>query len=276
MPDIAKSCFSGTFSICALLLMLAGTNVFGEEHEPATELVEGRFFALPLELDLDSGATNGDATIFRIVPLYGKPSSDNWKLINLDMLTLADAPGGIPGRPGNPNPEPGSRTFGIGDVVHGSFFTAPTTGNLIWGIGPMLSIPTASDDTLGSGKWSAGPAFRLAYRKGLWNVGVFGGQTWSFAGDDDRKDVSQLIMRGAIRRQLPNDWYFVSAPIITANWKASDEKWLVPVGGGIGKVIRIRTYPWALSFQGYYNVIKPGAAPNWSVRFSVIMAIPAP
>jgi hypothetical protein len=138
----------------------------------------------------------------------------------------------------------------------------------------MLSIPTASDDTLGSGKWSAGPAFRFAYRKGPWNFGVFGGQTWSFAGDDDRSDVSQLIMRGAIRRQLSNDWYFVSAPIITANWKASEDKWLVPVGGGIGKVVKIRKNPWALSLQGYYNVIKPTGAPNWSLRFSVIMAIP--
>ena len=134
----------------------------------------------------------------------------------------------------------------------------------------MLSIPIASDSRLGSGKWSAGPAFRFVYRSGPWNLGMFGGQIWSFAGSSNRGDISQLIVRGAIRRDLPNDWYFVSAPIITANWKAVDQKWLVPLGGGIGKVIRIHSKPWALSLQGYYNVVKPDGAPNWSVRLAVI------
>jgi hypothetical protein len=81
-------------------------------------------------------------------------------------------------------------------------------------------------------------------------------------------------MRGAVRRQLPNNWYFVSAPIITANWKAVGQKWLVPLGGGFGKVFELHSDPWALSLQGYYNVIKPDGAPNWAVRLSMIAAIP--
>jgi len=231
------------------------------------------FFALPIELEFDSGALNGDASILRFMPLYSFPSFNKWKVVNLDLLTFADAPGGVPGQPGNPEPIPGDRVFGVSDLLHASFYTPSRSGSLIWGLGGLLMIPTASDSTLGSGKWSAGPAFRISYRTGSWNLGAFGGQSWSFAGDDYRKDVSQFIMRGTIRRQLPNNWYFVSAPVITANWKADGEKWLVPMGGGFGKVFDIGGDPWALSLQGYYNVIKPVGAPNWAVRISLIAAI---
>jgi hypothetical protein len=266
--------FCCAIMVFAMSMMLSSPELFAEESESASQSAADSFFAIPVELEVDSGAANGDATLLRISPLYGKPSTNNWKTIHLTMLTIADAPGGIPGQPGNPDPEPGDQVFGFGDLTHASFFTPPSSGKTIWGYGAMVSIPIASDSNLGSGKWAAGPAFRFVYRSGPWNLGMFGGQIWSFAGSSNRGDISQLIVRGAIRRELPNDWYFVSAPIITANWKAEGEKWLLPLGGGIGKVIRVHSKPWALSLQGYYNVVKPVGAPNWSVRLSVIAPLP--
>jgi hypothetical protein len=257
----------------AALILMYSAQPWGQEAADDALKEVPNFFALPIELEFDSGAQNGDASILRIMPLYSFPSFNKWKLVNLDLLTLADAPGGRPGWPGNPEPIPGNQVFGLTDLLHASFYTPSRSGKLIWGLGGLFTIPTASDSKLGSGKWSAGPAFRIGYRTGLWNLGAFGGQSWSFAGDDHRKDVSQFIVRGTIRRQMPNNWYFVSAPIVTANWKASSEKWLVPLGGGFGKVFNIDSYPWAVSLQGYYNVIKPVGAPNWAVRLSMTAAI---
>ena len=244
------------------LLCTAGIFVHAPNSIAQTET--GRFFALPVEIDTDSGAANGDATILRIAPLYGLGSLGNFKVVHLDLITIADAPGDVPGRPGNHDSEPGERVLGLSDLVHASFFTPKTSGKGSWGFGGMLSIPIASDDRLGSGKWSAGPSFRVTYKSGPWNLGAFGGQIWSFAGADERNDVSQLIVRGAVRRQLSNSWHFVSSPIITANWNAAGQKWLVPLGGGFGNVFKVKSKPWALSLQGYYNVIKPDGAPNWS------------
>jgi len=229
------------------------------------------FFALPVELDFDSGAANGDATILRIMPLYTFPVLDRWKLIHLDIITLADAPGGTPAFPGGSG---NGQTAGMSDLLHSSFFTPNSASNFIWGIGAMASLPTATDDSLGSGKWAAGPAFRVTYRTTHWNVGLLGGRRWSFAGSDNRPDVNQLLLRGAIRRQLPNDWFFVSAPLIVANWDSAGENWLVPVGGGIGRKFTLNKHPWAWSIQGYYNVIKQDTAPDWVVRFAIIAAIP--
>ena len=260
--------------ILAACLLLCDTGAAASESDSGSQSVPDRFFVLPLEMEADSGASNGDATILRVAPLFGRPSRDSWKIIQIDMLTLADAPGGVPGWPGNPEPAPGDRVFGIGDLLHGTFATPPSSGNMVWGFGAMLSVPIASDERLGSGKWSAGPAFRFAYRSELWNLGAFGGQIWSFAGSDARSRVSQLIVRGVVRRQLPKDWYFVSAPIVSANWRADGQKWLVPVGGGIGRVFKVKSDPWAWSVQGYYNVIKPDGAPNWLIRLQLVAAIP--
>ena len=229
------------------------------------------FFALPVELDMDSGAANGDATILRIMPLFTFPVFERWKLVNLTILTMADAPSGTPAFPGGSSSE---HTAGLSDLLHASFVTPASSGKFIWGVGAMLSLPTATDESLGSDKWSIGPAVRLTYRTERWNFGMIAGQRWSIAGSGNREDVSQLLVRGVIRRQLPNDWYFVSAPLIVANWGSPDQDWQVPVGGGLGRKFTLRKHPWAWSVQGYYNVIKPDTAPDWVIRFAVIAAIP--
>jgi len=238
-------------------------------------MAPSNFFSLPMELEADSGADNGDALVYRAMPLYSFSINEDWRLVNLDLVTLADAPGGVPGRPGNPEPLPGDQVFGLGDLVHTSFLTPERQTDYIWGAGLMLAIPTATDGRLGSGKWAIGPAVRLAYRTGSWNIGAVAGNRWSFAGDADRAEVNQLMVRGLVRRKLPNDWFFVSAPIITANWNApSGERWLLPLGGGFGRVFNINSRPWSWSIQGYYNVIRPDMAPEYAVRVAMVAALP--
>ena len=229
------------------------------------------FFALPVELDVDRGAANGDASIMRIQPLYTFPVRDTWKLVHLTMITLADAPSGTPVFPGAPGS--GNNT-GLSDLLHASFYTPVSDGNFIWGLGASISLPTATASGLGSDKWAGGPAVRLTYRSGPWSVGGIATQRWSFAGSGNKPDVNQLLIRGAIRRQLNEDWYLVSAPIIVANWDARGEKWLVPVGGGVGRRFTLGGFPWAFSAQAYYNAIRADSAPDWVFRLGVVSAIP--
>lgn len=263
---------NGFVSTVSIVLLLAQAQPVAAQTSSVERLREARgFFALPLELDVDSGAENGNANILRIMPLYTFPVSKQWKLVNLNVISLADAPGGTPAFPGDNS---FGQTAGVSDLLHASFVTPTRSGKFIWGFGAMFAFPTATDESLGSGKWAAGPALRITYREGPWNLGMVAGQRWSYAGSDNRADVNQLIVRGLVRRQLPNNWYFVSAPMITANWDNPGEKWLVPVGGGIGRSFKLNEHPWAWSVQAYYNAIKPDPAPDWVFRFSIIAAIP--
>jgi hypothetical protein len=244
-----------------------------EERESKPPRIEITF---PIEFDFDYGASNGDAVISRYVPLLTFPLGERWKLSNLTLAVVASAPGGVPGRPGNPEPMPGKHVFGLGDLTNGLIFTPPTRSTkLVWGFGPAVSFPIATDARLGSGKWSLGPGFRFAYRPGPWNLGAIVVNLTSVAGDPDRADVNQLLVRGLIRRELGGEWYFTYSPIITANWNASSgQRWLVPLGGGIGKSFQLGSKPVALSVHAYLNAIKPEGAPDGLIRVDFILPIP--
>jgi hypothetical protein len=227
-------------------------------------------------MDFDFGAANGDALIMRILPLVAVPLGERWKLINLTLAVVADAPGGVPGTPGNPEPVSGPNVFGLGDLTDAVFFTPPTgSPRFVWGFGPAFTFPIATDARLGSGKWSAGPALRVAWRPGKWNLGALAVFLRSYAGDADRGDVEQLLIRGLIRRQLGGGWYLTSNPIITANGKApSGQRWLVPLGGGIGKRFAVGSSEIAVAVHAYANVVKPDGAPDGLFRIDVVVPIP--
>ncbi|MFP3386432.1 hypothetical protein, partial [Tritonibacter sp. SIMBA_163] len=63
-------------------------------------------------------------------------------------------------------------------------------------------------------------------------------QVWSFAGDDDRSEVSLLTLQPFFNYNFEGGWYAVSAPILTANWNAEGEQWVIPIGGGFGRVFK--------------------------------------
>ncbi len=265
----------GTF---AFLVQLGTMALWSESCLSANGPSQGNseeLFVLPIEMDFDSGAANGDAIITRLLPVNSIPLKNNWRLVNIAMIVIADAPGGVPGRPGNPDSVSGPNVFGLGDFTDALLFSRTQANGLTWGLGAIMSLPIASDETLGSGKWSAGPAIRLAYNSGPWHFGLLAGNLSSFAGDADRTDINQLLVRGLIRRKLNDGWFLKYSPIITANWKAeSDQRWLVPLGGGVGKSFKLFSTPASLSLEAYSNVIKPDGAPDNVFRIALTLPIP--
>jgi hypothetical protein len=50
-------------------------------------------------------------------------------------------------------------------------------------------------------------------------------------------------------------WYLGTAPIITADWKApKGDRWVVPVGGGVGRICRLGTVP--LNTQAFFLLVQ--------------------
>ena len=69
-------------------------------------------------------------------------------------------------------------------------------------------------------------------------------------------------------------WYAASAPIITAKWNATGEKWTVPFGGGFGRITKFGKQPVNLSAQAYYNAVKPNTAGDWTLRLQAQFLFP--
>ena len=136
-------------------------------------------------------------------------------------------------------------------------------------------LPTASASSLGSGKWSAGPAAVAVYSKGPWVAGALLNNVWSFAGERERGAVSAFLLQPFINYNLPKVWYLVTSPIVTANWRAaSSDQWILPVGGGVGRVFRVGRQPINASLQAYANVVKPDNFGDVTIRAQIQFLFP--
>jgi len=165
-------------------------------------------------------------------------------------------------------------SMGWGDTTFTGFFSPKDSGKLTWGVGPVLLLPTATDDALGSDKWGAGPSVVLLAMPGKWVIGSLFSNVWSFAGSGDQ-DINLFTWQYFINYNLPNKWYLTSAPIITANWEAdSDNTWTVPFGGGIGKIFNIGKQPVNGQVSVYYNIETPDFGPDWQLRLQLQFLFP--
>ena len=254
--------------ILAATLTQAHAEEGGGDLRSAVQNPISSLISLPFKFTFDDGAPNGDATFLNIQPVLPVTVGE-WNLVNRVILPIIDLDGTVSGTPDIPNPTPGKGTSGLGDINYSLYFSPVKTGKVIWGVGPSIMLDTASNDQLGSGKWSAGPtAVALAVPK--WgSMGVLGRQLWSFAGDDNRRDVNQFLLEPFVNYNLDNGWFLLTDMVMTANWDApSSQRWVIPVGGGFGRVFKIGNQAINSRLEYYYNVEKPDGAPKQLVSFT--------
>ncbi len=163
--------------------------------------------------------------------------------------------------------------FGFGDILFTAFYS-PESKGLTWGVGPVLQFPTGGPD-FGTGKWSAGVSVVALTMPGHWVIGALLNNVWSFAGQENRADVNFMTFQPFINYNLPN-FYFTFSPIVTANWEAdSDNQWTVPIGVGLGKLVKFGKLPVNLNASYYYNVVAPDYTAQYQVRLLAAILLPA-
>ena len=229
----------------------------------ANPLADLMSFPFQNNLNMNYGEHNRNVNVLNIqpvIPLF------KGKLITRTIMPIVSIP--------DYSQESGMQTTGLGDIVLTGFYV-PETKGLMMGFGPVIELPTGGS-TRGSQKWSAGPSMVLMAQPGDWTVGVLVNNAWSFAGDSDRADVNHMLINAFVVRQLGGGWYVNSAPIITADWTAdSDDRWILPLGAGGGKVMMLGgKLPLNLQTQLYYNVIRPDFGPEWQWRVQAQFLLP--
>lgn len=265
-------------AVCLSVSTRVAAEQGGGDLRAATQNPISSMYSLPFKLTFDNGADNGDANFLSIQPVLPATVGD-WNLVSRIIVPIANAPGGIPGLPGNPgvgDPSKSGRTSGLGDINYSLFFNPlETEGSLIWGLGGSITAPTASDDRLGSGKWSAGPTGVGLVQPEWGTYGMLLRQLWSFAGDDDRRDVSQSLIEPFVNYNLEGGWYLLSDSVITVDWKIKDgDKVTLPLGGGVGKIFKLGNQPMNARVEAYSNVVKPDGAPDWTIGGTIQFLFP--
>jgi len=239
------------------------TELAKKTQNPVADLI-----SVPLQnnFNFNVGQGNDMQYVLNIQPVIPLSLTPEWNLITRTIIPVIDQPA--------LGPQVGDEC-GVGDIQFSAFLSPAKPGEWIWGVGPVMLFPTASEDVLGTEKWSAGPSAVALRMDGHWVYGALVQHVWSYAGDSDRDYVSQTLIQPFVNYNLKHGWYLTSVPIITANWNAdSSDIWTIPVGGGVGKIIRLGKLPVNLQTQAFYNTVSPDGGADWSVRFQIQLLFP--
>ena len=262
------------------LLLVSNSTVQAADEDQLRKAAQNPIadlISLPFQNNTFFGIGPNDDTVnvLNIQPVIPFHLNSEWNLVTRTIVPLLYVPDLVSGLPELPAGITGGDTFGLGDINTTLFLSPAKPGIAIWGFGPSLTLPTATDELLGTRKWSAGPSVVILFMSKPWVYGALARQLVSFAGNDDRKDVSQLLVQPFVNYNLPDGWYLVSSPVITANWEAAGgQKWNVPLGGGFGRLMRIGKLPVNTSVQTFYHVEHPTNGADWSFRFQVQLLFP--
>ena len=207
-------------------------------------------------------------------PLFGS-GKDEWRLVSRPVIPLvlsAPVPTGV---------NKFDHKTGIGDIQLPTLVNLPerSSGKWLLGAGQVSLLPTATSDDLGSSQWAMGPAVVLGYKTENAVGGIFPNYFWKIgsAGQDaDTPDINQGSLLYFFNYSLPNGWEVGTNPTITYNHNAeSENKWNVPVGGYVGKMIRLGRLPVNIKVGAEYSVVSENDfGKRHSFRFLITPVIP--
>ena len=271
-----------TLVLAAMLVLTIDVGVCAqqstEELAAAAQNPIAAMYSLPFQNNIYGGAGpkhDATANVLNIQPVIPITVGD-WNILSRTIAPLVYLPSLTTG-PSEITQESlfsGSH-FGLGDINQSFYFSPAKATEVIWGIGPSFNLPTATATPLGSAKFSMGPAAVALVMPKPWVIGTLARQLWSVAGPSNRPNVSQFLLQPFVNYNMEEGWYLVSSPIITANWEASSgNKWVFPLGAGIGKIFRIGEQPMNASLQAFDYLHSPTGGPRWAVRAQLQFLFP--
>lgn len=230
----------------------------------------GNLISVPFQnnSNLNFGPEEKTQNVLNIQPVIPISVNDDWNIITRTVLPVISMPSLYPAD---------NRTDGIGDTVFTAFLSPAKPGNLIWGVGPVVQLPTDNRDQLGNKNWGMGfSGVALKLEKGNpWVYGVLFNNIWSLTSDERGGAYNTGLIQPFINYNFPSGFYITSSPMITVNWKAdSSERWTVPLGAGIGQIFHLGKLPVNSQIGAYYNAVRPDDAANWQIRAQMQFMFP--
>lgn len=143
-----------------------------------------------------------------------------------------------------------------------------------WGLGPVLLLPTASDKSLGSEQWAAGPALGFVARQSQLMWGLFNQNLFTYAGQDDREKVNVSILQPIVNLSLPDKWSLGTSEMnLTYDWEA--RRWsALPLGAKVAKLVRFGTLPVQFAGAYEYNFADDAPSSGWTLSLTAKLLFP--
>ena len=242
--------------------------------------------------DLDEDPKTQNVTL--LMPVLSVQLTEKWKTIIRPVVpinsfdTVSNVDISI-----NTTPEVTGADFdretGLGDVVLWTAFSKHYKAPNIFGFGATMMFPTASEDQLGSGKYSAGPMALAFHLSEKWVLGTVAQHWWSYADHEEnitvntdlgpvnvkRPDVNLTDIQYVLRYRYSPFTNIGMAPNIRYNWETDELS--LPVGIGFDTLIKLGPLPVKIGLEAYYYVVQDDKfGPEWQLRFLFVPVLPSP
>ena len=221
----------------------------------------------PIQNNFDFGAgpkSDGFQYKVNVQPVIPVSLNEEWNLISRTIIPYVN----------QKNVFGTSSQSGLSDTVQSLFFSpkSPTSSGWIWGAGPVLLIPTATDNLLGADKWGAGPTALALRQQNGWTYGALANHLWSFAGESSRSEVNATFLQPFVSYTSKKATTYGLNTESTYDWNNS--QWTVPLNASVSQLVKFGTQPVQFSLGARYYAEKPANGPEWGLRFVVTFLFP--
>lgn len=222
--------------------------------------------SVPFQNNFDFGIGPNDGTRYTLnfQPVIPLSIGEDWNLIArvvLPVISQKDIFG-----------ESGTQS-GLSDVLISGFFSPkePTSGGLIWGVGPVLLIPTATNNLLGTEKFGLGPTAVALKQAGKTSFGALINHVWSVAGNADRADVNSTFFQPFVAQNFPGGKALTLNTELSQNWKAKTTSGTLNLSGSKVLMIGKQASQFSLGPRIHYG---DGNSASWGFRVGMTLLFP--
>jgi hypothetical protein len=243
---------------------------------PVTDLwlIEMEFNNYKLESDNLSPVSGKWVHNFYLQPVLPVSLTKDLSLITRPVVTVFQSVPYVKGISPTGEVNTGRKTD-FGDTILAQVVSPKLPQPWIFAAGPTWIFPTAGSRLIGQGKWQLGPAVGGGVVTPKYMVAALVQQWWSFAGKDDRKSTSQMAILPKVYAFWGDGWSVGYSGQIQVDWKARDgNRWTVPAGAALGKVVKFGMLPVQIRVGGQYFPIRPEFGPKWGFTVQITPLLP--
>lgn len=225
--------------------------------------------SVPLQYNNDEyGGANDGASVSKLIvqPVVPFSVNEEWNLITRTLIPISEQ---------QDFPIPAFNESGLNDITTSLFFSpkAPTPSGWIWGAGPVILLPTASEDVLGTEKFGLGPTGVALKQSGPWTVGILAGHVWSVAGNEDRDDVNATTLQPFFSYTTATHTTVGAYTESAYDWQR--DQWQVPLIIQAGQILKIGPQIFQLAVAGkYWAEAAEDGQEGWGARVQLTLIYP--